>query len=128
MQIQRRGDTHHDWTLYEGQSRVGIEWYFRDATALGVHAMLYELAPGASEGEHRHLSGAVDSCSAESSDEMYIVTRGEIVFSGDGEERVLAAGDAAYAPAGMRHGVRNASAEPAELVLVFGPSRREAAA
>lgn len=128
MQIQRRGDGHHDWTLYEGDGRVGIEWYFRDATALGAHVMLYSLAPGASEGEHRHLTGAADSCSAESSDEMYIVTRGEVVFSADGDERVLAAGDAAYAPAGARHGVRNASAEPAELVLVFGPPRGEAAA
>lgn len=121
MQIQRRGDGHHDWTLYEGEGRVGIEWYFPDASALGAQVMLYHLAPGASEGEHRHLTGAADSCSADSSDEMYVVTAGEIVFTADGVDRVLRAGDGAYAPAGMVHGVRNASDAPAELVLIFGP-------
>lgn len=125
---QRRGDGHHDWTLYAGARRVGIEWYFRDATALGAQVMLYHLEPGASEGEHRHLTGAADSCSAESSDEMYVVVSGEVVFTSAGARRVLRAGDAAYAPAGLVHGVVNDSDAPAELVLVFGPpTTRDAA-
>lgn len=122
--IQRRDEAHHDWTLYEGEGRVGIEWYFADATALGTQVMLYRLDPGASEGEHRHLAGAEDSCSAESSDELYVVTSGEIVFTADGVDRVLTVGDAAYARAGVTHGVRNDSAASAELVLVFGPAVR----
>lgn len=120
---QRRGDGHHHWNLYEGDGRVGIEWYFPDASALGAQVMLYHLEPGASEGEHRHLSGAADSCSVESSEEMYVVVSGEVEFVSGEERRTLRAGDAAYAPAGLAHGVRNTSDAPAELVLVFGPAR-----
>jgi mannose-6-phosphate isomerase-like protein (cupin superfamily) len=123
--VQRRGDDPREWTLYGGDGTVGIEWFFRERTRLGANVMLYHLEPGAAEGDHRHLEGADDSCSVYSSDEMYVVTRGEVVMVLDGEERMLRAGDAAYAPHGLRHGVRNDSAEPAELVLIFGPPRSE---
>jgi quercetin dioxygenase-like cupin family protein len=83
--------------------------------------MLYHLEPGAEEGQHFHLEGAGDSCSPGSSDEMYVVTRGEVVISSGEDRRVLRAGDAYYAPQGVRHGVRNDSDAPAELLLVFGP-------
>lgn len=83
--------------------------------------MLYRLEPGAEEGQHHHLDGDPDSCSPNSSDEMYIVTRGEVVVTADDDRRVLGVGDAFYAPEGMRHGVRNESDAVAELVLVFGP-------
>lgn len=118
--IQRRGDDPREWSLYGGDGTVGIEWYFRERTRLAANVMLYHLEPGAAEGDHLHLEGDADSCSVYSSEEMYVVTRGEVVMVMDGRERVLRAGDAAYAPHGLRHGVRNDSAEPAELVLVFG--------
>lgn len=121
MRVQRRGDGGHDWELYAGEGRVSVEWYFRQTTALPTSVMLYHLEPGAEEGQHHHLSGDPDSCSPTSSDEMYVVTRGEIVVTSGEDRRVLMAGDAFYAPEGMHHGVRNESDAPAELVLVFGP-------
>lgn len=121
MRVQRRGDNAHDWELYHGEGRIGIEWYFKETTALPISVMLYHLEPGAEEGQHFHLEGAEDSCSEGSSDELYVVTSGEVVITSGDDRRVLRAGDGFYAPEGMRHGVRNESDAPAELVLVFGP-------
>lgn len=121
MRVQKRGDDSHDGELYQGQGRVGIEWYFPQTTALPTSVMLYHLEPGAEEGQHHHLAGDPDSCSTNSSDEMYIVTQGEVVVTAGAEHRTLRSGDAFYAPEGMQHGVRNDSDAPAELVLVFGP-------
>lgn len=121
MRVQRRGDDSHDWELYHGEGRIGIEWYFRQTTSLPISVMLYRLEPGAEEGQHHHLDGDPDSCSPNSSDEMYVVTRGEVVITAGDDRRTLRAGDAFYAPQGMHHGVRNESGAVAELVLVFGP-------
>ena len=52
---------------------------------------------------------------------MYVITQGEVVISADDDRRVMRAGDAYYAPQGTRHGVRNESDGPAELLLIFGP-------
>jgi mannose-6-phosphate isomerase-like protein (cupin superfamily) len=125
--VQRRGDDPRDWQLYGGDGTIGIEWYFRERSALGANVMLYHLEPGASEGTHLHLADDPESCSVYSSDEMYVVTRGEVVFVRGEERVVLRAGDAAYAPHGEPHGVVNESTDAAELILVFGPPRPEAA-
>ncbi|MFC7619474.1 cupin domain-containing protein [Microlunatus sp. GCM10028923] len=121
MIIQRRGEDHYDWTLYRGRGPIAVEWYFRERTALPTSIMLYHLEPGAEEGLHLHRSGDETSCSPGDSEELYLVVSGEVVITIDGERAVLRPGDAAYAPAGSRHGVANESAEPAELVLAFGP-------
>lgn len=121
VRVQRRGDDSHDWELYHGEGRIGIEWYFRQTTALPTSVMLYRLDPGAEEGQHHHLDGDPTSCSPNSSDELYVVTRGEVVITAGDDRRTLGAGDAFYAPEGMRHGVRNESDAVAELVLIFGP-------
>lgn len=124
MRVQRRGDDSYDWELYDGEKSVGIEWFFRETSALRSSVMLYHLEPGASEGEHFHDADDPESCSpGRSSEEMYIVISGEVVFTVDGEPTVLRAGDAVYTPTGERHGVRNDSDRPAELVLVFGPPK-----
>ena len=70
MHLQRRGDEHHDWSLYRGDGSVGIEWYFRELTKLETSVMLYHLEPGASEGSHFHLEGDPESCSVDSEDEL----------------------------------------------------------
>ncbi len=121
MIVQRRGEDHHDWSLYAGRDQVGIEWYFRHLTKLQTSVMLYHLEPGASEGEHLHLEGDDASCSPDSEDEMYIVISGEIVITVDDERETLRSGDAVYVPAGRPHGAVNESDTPAELVLLFGP-------
>lgn len=127
MRIQRHGDEAIDWKMYRGAGRVQVERYFSESTRLGASIMFYHLEPGAEEGLHHHLAGDPASCSAESSDEIYVVTRGEVVVVGPDERTALRAGDAAYAPHGVPHGVVNESDEPAELVLVFGPPRDESA-
>lgn len=121
MHLQRRGDEHHDWELYRGEGRVGIEWYFRSLTKLPTSVMLYRLEPGAEEGSHFHLSGDPDSCSVDSEDELYLCVAGEVVMTVGDETATLSPGDAVYVPEGVPHGVRNDSDAPAELVLLFGP-------
>jgi len=121
MLLQRRGDEHHDWSLYRGEGSVGVEWYFRDRTQLPTSVMLYHLEPGASEGEHFHLEGDAGSCSVDSEDELYVCVAGELVMVVGDERETLRPGDAVYVPEGVPHGVRNESDAPAELVLLFGP-------
>lgn len=121
MHLQRRGDDHHDWSIYRGDGRIGVEWYFREITRL-TSVMLYHLEPGAEEGTHFHLEGDPDSCSVDSQDELYLVVGGEVVVTVEDERETLRPGDAVYVPAGLRHGARNESDAPAELVLLFGPS------
>mgnify|MGYP004506435727 CR=1 FL=1 len=123
MRIQRRGEDPVDWQMYGGAGRVQVERYFRTSSRLTASVMFYHLAPGAEEGVHHHLADDPASCSVESSDELYVVTRGTVVVLGPEERIVLRAGDAAYAPHGVPHGVANESDEPAELVLVFGAPR-----
>lgn len=121
MRVQRVGDDAHEWELYHGQGSIGVEWYFRQTSSLPISVMRYRLEPGAEEGQHHHLDDDPESCSPRSSDELYIVTRGEVVITAGDDRRMLRSGDAFYAPEGMRHGVRNESDAVAELILVFGP-------
>lgn len=121
MHVQRRGDEHHDWRLYRGEGRIGVEWYFRDRTRLPTSVMLYHLEPGAEEGEHFHLEGDPGSCSVDSEDELYLCVAGEVTMIVGDERELLRPGDAVYVPEGVPHGVRNDSAAPADLVLLFGP-------
>ncbi|MEV7693428.1 cupin domain-containing protein [Microbacterium sp. NPDC089189] len=123
MRIHRHGDAALDWRMYHGAGRVQVERYFGQTTRLQANVMLYHLEPGAEEGMHHHLADDPTSCSVDSADEMYVVTRGEVVVIGPDERIVLRAGDAAYAPHGVPHGVANESDEAAELVLIFGPPR-----
>jgi mannose-6-phosphate isomerase-like protein (cupin superfamily) len=69
---------------------------------------VYCLGPGQEQKVHAH----------DDADKIYVALTGSpTVVVGD-EERVLGAMEAAWAPAGVRHGVRNVSGEPATL-LVF---------
>jgi len=62
---------------------------------------VYCFEPGQSQSPHTHDDG----------DKVYVVLEGEGTFVVGEEERVLAEGDAVLAPAGKRHGVRNAANE-----------------
>lgn len=123
LRVQRRGDVHFDTVLYDGPGGLGIEWYFRGTSRLGANVMLYHLEPGAAEGEHHHADGDPEACSALDQDELYVAVVGEVVVTAGAEHVVLRAGDAVYVPFGVRHGVHNASTEPAEVVLLFGAAR-----
>jgi mannose-6-phosphate isomerase-like protein (cupin superfamily) len=69
---------------------------------------IYCLGPGQEQKVHAH-AGA---------DKIYFVLEGTARVSVGGEERDLKADEIVLAPSGVEHGVRNASGEPA-LVLVF---------
>lgn len=121
--IQRRGDEARDWQLYGGNGSIQIEWYFPSSTQLGANVMLYHLEPGTEEGVHYH-SDDPGSCSPRSSDEIYVVTKGEVELVLEDGRHLLREGDGAYTPHGVPHGVVNSSDAPAELVLIFGPPRQ----
>lgn len=121
MMIQRNGDDPRIYRrMYRGEGTVTAEWYFRETTRLGAHVMMYTLAPGTSEGLHLHAEQDPDSCSIDDADELYIVTRGSVVLTVDGEQVQLAEGDAGYAHVGSLHGVANTTDEVARLMLVWG--------
>jgi mannose-6-phosphate isomerase-like protein (cupin superfamily) len=69
---------------------------------------VYCLLPGQAQKVHAH----------DDVDKVYVVQRGAVVAVLGQEERTLGPGQAAAAPAGVPHGVRNESGEPA-TVLVF---------
>ena len=123
MKLQRRDSHLVEQTLYDGAGVLGLEEYFADSTRLTSSVLRYHFEPGTSEGVHRHDATAADSCTPEDSDELYVVIRGELVMTIEGERTILAAGDAAYAPAGAYHGIANESDAPAEMLLIFGPPR-----
>lgn len=123
MELQRRDSHQVEQPLYDGAGVLGLEKYFADSTRLTSSVLRYHFEPGASEGMHRHDAAAADSCTPEDSDELYLVISGELVMTIEGERTTLAAGDAAYAPAGTWHGIANESEAPAEMVLIFGPPR-----
>lgn len=120
MRIQRLGEDHKEVKAYEGAATLKLDWYFRGISKLGTYVMRYELKPGASEGEHLHSAGDPESCTDDDSEEMYVVTNGEVVVTVEGERSRLQVGDAMYAPAGALHGIANESDRPAEFILVFG--------
>lgn len=72
---------------------------------------LYTLLPGQAQRPHVHPEA----------DKVYLVLEGEVVLVVDDEEALLPDGSAGYAPAGSRHGVKNASANPAVLFVVMAP-------
>lgn len=122
MRIQRLGDDARDWAMYGSRHAIQVERYFRRSSQLDDTVLFYHLEPGAEEGMHVHLDDDPDSCS-DSSDEIYIITRGEVVMITPDARTTLRPGDAAYAPHGWAHGVANESDQPAELIIVFGPPR-----
>lgn len=122
MIVQRHGEDPHVYrSMYGGAGTVSTEWYFRHGTRQAAHVMHYRLDPGTSEGEHVHEAGNPGSCSVDDSDELYVIVRGDVTMTVDGERIHLHPGDAVYAPAGSVHGVVNESADIAELVLIWGP-------
>ena len=72
---------------------------------------LYTLLPGQHQRPHVHHE----------SDKIYYAISGEVMLTVGGEEALLPEGSAGYAPAGVVHGVKNVSADPAVLLVVLAP-------
>lgn len=72
---------------------------------------VYGLEPGQEQKGHVHAG----------SDKVYYVLSGSGVFHIGTEERELRAGQAAFAPAGLSHAVRNTGAERLALLVFMAP-------
>lgn len=72
---------------------------------------LYCLLPGQQQKIHAH----------EGSDKVYLAMRGQTTLQIGDEQRVLDPGEAALAPAGVLHGVRNDSSAEAVLLVTMAP-------
>jgi mannose-6-phosphate isomerase-like protein (cupin superfamily) len=89
----------------EGMQKVGLfetDRFFCD---------LYCLLPGQAQKVHVH----------QGSDKVYLVLQGRARVRVGDEEQELTPGQAALAPAGDPHGVRNATGEPVTLFVVMAP-------
>ena len=75
-------------------------------------ADVYCLEPGQEQRVHAHAGEA----------KLYCVLSGSGNFTVDGETRTLTAGECAWAPAGVDHGVRNGSAERLTALVVMAPN------
>jgi mannose-6-phosphate isomerase-like protein (cupin superfamily) len=100
--------------LHAGQGEIRVRRFFKDISRTGVRFQIWELAPGASEGNHIH-TGDDDGF-----EEIYYFLQGRGVMWIEGQELPIAAGDAFLVPPGVDHGFRNTGDEPLRLVLLFG--------
>lgn len=73
---------------------------------------VYCLEPGQEQRPHAH----------DGADKIYYVIEGEGVFAIGGEENPLGVGMAVLAPAGIDHGVRNASGARLRLLVFMAPN------
>lgn len=73
---------------------------------------VYCLGPGQEQSPHSHADG----------DKIYYVLEGEPRALVGAEERSLRPGDVVLAPAGVIHGVRNPTAQPARLLVFMAPN------
>lgn len=100
-------------SMHGGDGAVRMRPFFRDKGSLGVNFHIWELDPGASEGNHTHEGD-------DNYEETYYFLQGEGVMWIDGEDVPVSAGDAILVPPGVDHGFRNTGDGPLRLVLLFG--------
>ncbi len=102
---------------YAGTGKLLEKEFFKGQATLGVRFAVWELPPGASEGDHTH-SGDDDY------EETYYFLSGEGVISIEGQRLPVRPGDAFLVPAGVAHGLSNTGSGPLRLVLLFGKRGR----
>lgn len=71
------------------------------------------------------LGKATDTHAHGNCEESVYVTRGRVECTSDGRSALLSAGELTVVPRGAVHGLRNAGAEPAEVLLSYSSSARE---
>ncbi len=104
----RTVDAYHD-----GIGKIRTKEFFKGKATLGVRFVVWELLPGAAEGDHTHEDD-------DNYEETYYFLSGKGVIRIEGEEFPVGPGDAYLVPAGVDHGLRNTGAGPLRLVLLFG--------
>jgi len=76
-----------------------------------LFAGLNSFEPGQEHAPHVH----------EGQDKLYVVLEGEAVVRVDDQAEVLTAGDAAFAPAGVVHSIRNTGTERLVVMAILSP-------
>ena len=102
--------------IHDGSGEIAIRRLFRDQLTLPIHAEVWELPPGASEGDHAHAG----SDPSDNWEELYYVLSGTGTITIDGAEHPLAPGDAVLVPADVDHGLYAAGDESLRVMLIFG--------
>lgn len=95
-------------------STEAVEGVFLAQLASTTHMNIqhFEIEPDATVPEHSH-----------SQEQIGFVYAGELVFTVDGTEYVIAAGDSYAIPGNEAHAVENTSVETARGIDVFSPPR-----
>lgn len=89
-----------------------------DAAATGGAIALFEIAGLPGSGPLPHVHGRKD--------ETHHVLQGEVVFTFDGERRVVGAGGTAFGPHGIPHGLHSEGTETARMLVAVTPGGFEA--
>jgi len=99
-----------DWSDHAG---INPEKFFKTILWQGDHVMtgLNCLAPGQNQSIHAH----------QGADKFYFVLEGSGRFTVGDEEREAGPGTLVIAPAGVAHGVTNASVERLSLLVALAP-------
>ena len=100
-------------SIHAGEGVIQRRMFFRQQSQLPVRFDVWELPPGASEGNHIH--GADRPL-----EEIYSFLQDHGTMWIEGEEIPVAPGDAVLVPPGVDHGLYNRGTEPLRLVLLFG--------
>ena len=107
-------------SIHDGVGEIVRRRLFADRLSLPVHAQVWELAPGTSEGDHTHPGDDPD----DSFEELYYVLSGTGVITIGGARHEIAPDDAVLVPTGVDHGLYATGSEPLRILLVFGKPPR----
>jgi quercetin dioxygenase-like cupin family protein len=102
--------------IHDGLGEIVRRRLFADRLTMPIHAQIWELAPGTSEGDHTHSSGDA----AEGFEELYYVLAGVGTLTMDGERLALAPGDAVLVPTDVDHGLYADAGQTLRILLIFG--------
>ncbi len=102
--------------VHGGDGVIRMHQFFEGKSSVGANFHVWELDPGASEGNHIHEDD-------HNYEETYYFLSGEGVMWIDGEDLPVSAGDAVLVPPGVDHGFRNTGSGLLRLVLLYGKPR-----
>ncbi len=100
-----------------GTGKIRTKEFFKGLGSLGFRFVVWELEPGAAEGDHTHEGD-------DNYEETYYFLAGEGAIRIEGKEVPVRPGDAFLVPVGVAHGLRNTGKTPLRLVLLFGKPAR----
>jgi len=99
--------------IHDGQGTIVRRLFFREQSQLPIRFDIWELPPGASEGDHTHAGD-------DALEEIYYVMQGQGRLRVEGEDVSLAPGVAVLVPPGVDHGLYNTGAETLRLLILWG--------